>query len=388
MLVCAPQLTFSQVTMPETPADVKAAPEDAVKSPSGLASKLLSKGKGTEHPAAADTVTVHYSGWTTDGKLFDSSVKRGEPTSFPLNGVIKGWTEGVQLMVEGEKRRFWIPADLAYGENPGGGRPGGTLVFDIELISIKRAPKPPELSAPADAEKMPSGASVKTVVNGTGSKSPKAVDMVKLNISLWSPAGELLQSTDQDGRPAELPLEKLRVGGLPEAIMTMVTGEKKVAWIPAKVAFGPTLPPGAPEGGIVVEVELLSFKEGVPPPPVPEDVAAAPADAQKTASGLASKVLVKGSGKDHPKPTDRVTVHYSGWTTDGKLFDSSVTRGETSSFGLNQVISGWTEGVQLMVKGEKRRFWIPAGLAYGENPGGGRPGGMLVFDIELFDIQK
>lgn len=138
----------------------------------------------------------------------------------------------------------------------------------------------------------------------------------------------------------------------------------------------------------MVEVELLSIKEGVPPPPVPADVSAVPADAQKTASGLASKVLAKGAGKVHPKATDRVTVHYSGWTVDGKLFDSSVTRGETSSFGLNQVIPGWTEGVQLMVQGEKRRFWIPAGLAYGENPGGGRPGGMLVFDIELFEIQK
>jgi FKBP-type peptidyl-prolyl cis-trans isomerase len=139
---------------------------------------------------------------------------------------------------------------------------------------------------------------------------------------------------------------------------------------------------------LVVEVELLSFKEGVPPPPVPSDVAAAPKDAEKTSSGLASKVLSKGSGSEHPKASDRVTVHYSGWTTDGKLFDSSVTRGEPSSFGLNQVIKGWTEGVQLMVKGEKRRFWIPAALAYGENPGGGRPGGMLVFDIELLDIQK
>jgi FKBP-type peptidyl-prolyl cis-trans isomerase len=388
MILCAPQVTFSQSNMPETPTDVKAAPEDAVKTPSGLASKVLSKGNGSAHPAAADTVTVHYSGWTTDGKLFDSSVKRGEPTSFPLNGVIKGWTEGVQLMVEGEKRRFWIPADLAYGENPGGGRPGGMLVFDIELLSIKKAPKPPELTAPADAEKMPSGASVKTVLKGTGAKSPKSEDTVKLHISLWSPSGELLQSTSEDGRPAELPLDKLRIGGLPDAIKTMVAGEKKVAWIPANVAFGGSLPPGAPAGGIVVEVELLSFKEGVPPPPVPSDVAAVPADAEKTASGLASKVLTKGSGKEHPKATDKVTVHYSGWTLDGKLFDSSVTRGEPSSFGLNQVIPGWTEGVQLMVKGEKRRFWIPAGLAYGENPGGGRPGGMLVFDIELFEIQK
>jgi FKBP-type peptidyl-prolyl cis-trans isomerase len=374
--------------MPETPTDVKAAPEDAVKTPSGLASKVLSKGTGSEHPGAADTVTVHYSGWTTDGKLFDSSVKRGQPASFPLNGVIKGWTEGVQLMVAGEKRRFWIPAGLAYGENPGGGRPGGMLVFDIELLSIKKAPKPPELAAPADAEKMPSGISVKTVAKGSGTKSPKLEDIVKLEIAIWSPAGELLQSTGQDGRPAELPLDKLRIGGLPDAIKAMVEGEKKVAWIPASVAFGPNLPQGAPADGIVVEVELVSFKEGVPPPPVPADVGAVPTDAEKTASGLASKVLTKGTGTVHPKATDRVTVHYSGWTMDGKMFDSSVTRGETSTFGLNQVISGWTEGVQLMVKGEKRRFWIPAGLAYGENPGGGRPGGMLVFDIELFEIEK
>ena len=122
--------------MPETPADVQAAPADAQKTASGLASKVLTPGNGKKHPVAADTVTVHYSGWTTDGKLFDSSVKRGEPTSFPLNQVIKGWTEGLQLMVEGEKRRFWIPANLAYGEKPAGGAPGGTLVFDVELIKI------------------------------------------------------------------------------------------------------------------------------------------------------------------------------------------------------------------------------------------------------------
>jgi len=388
MLLSSPLAIFAQANMPETPSDVKAAPEDAVKTPSGLASKVLTKGTGAEHPAAADTVTVHYSGWTTDGKMFDSSVKRGEPTSFPLKGVIKGWTEGVQLMVEGEKRRFWIPADLAYGENPGGGRPGGLLVFDIELISIKKAPKAPELKAPADAEKTASGTSLKTVTKGTGTASPKGEDTVKVHLSLWSPDGELLQSTAQQGGPADIPLEKLNIGGLPDAIKTMVSGEKKVVWIPANVAFGKNPPPGAPSGGLVVEVELVSFKEGVPPPPVPADVAAVPADAEKTASGLASKILTKGSGAAHPKASDSVTVHYSGWTTDGKLFDSSVTRGEPSSFGLNQVIKGWTEGVQLMVKGEKRRFWIPAGLAYGENPGGGRPGGMLVFDIELLEVQK
>ena len=126
----------AEPTMPETPSDVAAAPADAAKTASGLASKVILAGKGDKHPAAADTVTVHYSGWTTDGKLFDSSVQRGQPTSFPLNGVIKGWTEGLQLMVEGEKRRLWIPGKLAYGDTAPPGAPAGTLVFDVELLEI------------------------------------------------------------------------------------------------------------------------------------------------------------------------------------------------------------------------------------------------------------
>jgi FKBP-type peptidyl-prolyl cis-trans isomerase len=246
----------------DTPADVKAVPADAEKTASGLASKMMKAGTGKEKPTAADTVDVHYAGWTLDGKLFDSSLNRGQSISFPLNGVIKGWTEGVQLMTAGEIRRFWIPADLAYGENPGGGRPGGMLVFDVELLSIKSAPK------------------------------------------------------------------------------------------------------------------------------APADVKAAPEDAEKTPSGLASKVLEKGKGTTHPSPTDNVSVHYSGWTTDGKLFDSSVSRGTPATFPLNRVIPGWTEGVQLMVEGEKRRFWIPGKLAYGDSPPPGAPAGLLVFDVELLKIVK
>jgi FKBP-type peptidyl-prolyl cis-trans isomerase len=249
--------------MPAAPDDVKAPPADAITSPTGLASKVLQAGNGGDKPGPADTVTVHYSGWTTDGKLFDSSVDRGKTISFGLDQVIKGWTEGLQLMVTGEKRRFWIPGNLAYGDNPRAGAPKGMLVFDVELFDIKKAPEPP---------------------------------------------------------------------------------------------------------------------------PVPEDVAAPPADAVKTASGLASKVLSPGNGSRHPKATDRVEVHYSGWTTDGELFDSSVVRGESIDFPLNGVIPGWTEGVQLMVGGEKRRFWIPANLAYGTNPPPGAPAGMLVFDVELLDI--
>jgi FKBP-type peptidyl-prolyl cis-trans isomerase len=262
------------------PADVAAAPADAEKTASGLASKVLQKGTGTEHPTADDKVKVHYTGWMTDGTMFDSSVLRGHPLEFPLKGVIKGWTEGVQLMVMGEKRRFWIPAELAYGDTPRRpGGPFGMLVFDVELLGISKVEPPP--------------------------------------------------------------------------------------------------PP--PQAG--------------PEPAVPTDVAAVPKNAKKTASGLAYRVLTKGKGKVHPTVTSTVKVHYTGWTTDGKRFDSSVVRGQPIDFPLNGVIKGWTEGVQLMVEGQKTRFWIPGKLAYGEVPEGGtRPGGpplgMLVFDVELLEIKK
>ena len=376
--------------MLEAPADVKAAPDDAEKTESGLASKVLTKGTGTEKPVAADTVTVHYTGWTTDGKMFDSSVERGSPTSFPLNGVIKGWTEGLQLMVAGEKRRFWIPANLAYGENPGGGRPGGTLVFDVELISIKKAAEPPKTpedvaAAPADAEKTESGLASKVLKAGTGTEHPKAVDTVNVHYTGWTTDGKLFDSSVTRGEPISFPLNGV-IKGWTEGVQLMVVGEKRRFWIPADLAYGENPGGGAPGGTLVFDVELLDIQKAPEPPKTPDDVAAAPADAEKTASGLASKVLKAGTGKETPKAESIVRVHYTGWTTDGKMFDSSVTRGEAAVFPLNRVIKGWTEGVQLMVEGESRRFWIPANLAYGENPGGGKPGGMLVFDVELLNV--
>ncbi|MGC6509004.1 MAG: FKBP-type peptidyl-prolyl cis-trans isomerase [Myxococcota bacterium] len=242
----------------EAPADVAAPPADAQKTESGLAYKVLSEGTGTELPTADSSVEVHYTGWTTDGKMFDSSVKRGKTASFPLSGVIAGWTEGLQLMKVGEKTRFWIPEELAYKGQPG--RPAGMLVFDVELVSIQN------------------------------------------------------------------------------------------------------------------------------PPEAPADVAAPPADSQKTESGLAYKVISSGTGDAKPASTSVVRVHYSGWTTDGKMFDSSVMRGRPATFPLNGVIAGWTEGVQLMTVGEKTRFWIPEELAYKGRPGA--PQGMLVFDVELLEIVK
>jgi peptidylprolyl isomerase len=117
----------------------------------------------------------------------------------------------------------------------------------------------------------------------------------------------------------------------------------------------------------------------------PPDVAAAPADAEVTSSGLASKPIVAGTGSSHPFPTSQVRVNYVGWTPDGMMFDASDDG--PAEFALDGVIDGWTEGVQLMVEGEVRRFWIPSELAYGDNPTSALvPAGDLVFDVELLEI--
>ena len=253
--ILAPAVLFAQTASSiPAPPDVAAPPADAVKTASGLATKILSPGTSKEHPTKDDLVRVHYSGWTTDGKLFDSSVASGRPATFGVAKVIAGFSEGIQLMVPGEKRRLWIPESLAYKGQAG--RPAGMLVFDVELIGMPNRP--------------------------------------------------------------------------------------------------------------------------------PADVKVPPADAKKTASGLAYKVLTPGVNARRPNATSRVTVHYTGWTTDGKMFDSSVVKGEPATFPVDGVIPGWTEGLQLMAVGEKTRFWIPEALAY---KGKSAPYGMLVFDVELIRIE-
>jgi peptidylprolyl isomerase len=161
----------------------------------------------------------------------------------------------------------------------------------------------------------------------------------------------------------------------------MVVGEKRRCWLPEKLAYGGAA--NRPKGMMVFDIELLETRPTPTTPP--PDVSGPPADASRTSTGLAYKVLRPGTGVRQPRQGDRVVVHYSGWTTNGKLFDSSVTRGEPMTLGLGDVIRGWGEGLQLMVEGQRMRFWIPQDLAYkGEQ---GAPRGMLVFDVDLVRIE-
>ena len=131
--ICAAALCLAAcAALAQQPAPVKTA--------SGLVYQSLKEGSGAS-PAATDVVKVHYRGTLPDGKEFDSSYSRGEPTEFPLNRVIKCWTEGVQMMKPGGKARLTCPAAIAYGERGAGGGvipPNATLIFEVELISVKR----------------------------------------------------------------------------------------------------------------------------------------------------------------------------------------------------------------------------------------------------------
>jgi len=364
------------------PEDVAAPPADAKKTEKGVSYKVLTPAPAPgDKPGPNDTVVVHYTGWTTDGKMFDSSVQRKHPARFSLSAVIPGWTDGLQVMTVGEKTRFWIPEELAYKGKKGA--PQGMLVFDVELQKVIKAPPVPEdvAAAPKDAKKTKSGVFYKVLAKGTGTKKPRAWDRVKIHYSGWTTDGKMFDSSVTKERPSELALNQ-DIPGRSEAIQTMVVGQKDRVWVPEDLAYKGK--PGRPQGMLVYEIELLEIKEMPEPPAVPKDVAAPPKDAKKTEKGVSYKVLKKGSGKDHPQASSKVKVHYTGWTTDGKMFDSSVTRGQPATFPLDSVIPGWTDGLQVMVVGDRTRFWIPEELAYKGKPG--RPQGMLVFDVELLEI--
>jgi FKBP-type peptidyl-prolyl cis-trans isomerase len=366
------------------PEDVAAAPADATKTASGLAYKVLEPGSGDATPKLNDTVKIESTGWTTDGATFETT-DGAKPKTVQVAKAIPGWTEAFQLMKVGQKVRMWVPEELAFKGMKG--RPAGTLVYDIKLVELIAAPEtPPDVAAaPADAKKTKSGLAYKVLTAGTDKDHPKEWDKVTVNYSGWTTDGKMFDSSVTRGKPASFNLKQV-IPGWTEGIPLMVKGEKTRFWIPKELAYDGK--PGKPQGMLVFDVELVEIEhlpEPPPPPETPKDVAAAPKDAQTTASGLAYKVLTKGKGKDHPKADSKVTVHYSGWTTDGKMFDSSVTRNRPASFPLGNVIKGWTEGLQLMVVGEKTRFWIPEALAYQGKPG--KPAGMLVFDVELIEFQ-
>lgn len=242
-------------------------------------------------------------------------------------------------------------------------------------------PAPPDVAAPPpDATTSSTTLAWKVLAAGTGRTHPAATDLVTFSYTAWTSDGKLLDSSFTREQPSTRPLDQVMPKGLQEGLLQMVAGEKRRFWIPPAIVWGLGRR-DLPGGLIVFDVELISFAASAVPTSMNFD---APREATRTASGLAYVVLKPGTGSVHPAATSMVTVHYSGWSADGGLFDSTVLRDQPAIFRVDTVPAGLAEGLQRMVVGEKARFWIPAELAY-TSPG--PPHVKLVFDVELLRIQ-
>jgi peptidylprolyl isomerase len=212
-------------------------------------------------------------------------------------------------------------------------------------------------------------------------------DYADVRYTVWRDDGSLFASTKDGFQRLDLARQ---IAGLREALLQMTAGERRRVWMPYAIAFG-SMPHiiNAPKTGLVYELELVKI---VRKPTVPADVAAPPSNAQRTASGLRSRVISKGHGTRHPTDQSRVELRYSSFTPDGKMYESSYTKGNSVTAKLMMVMDGWREGLKLMVEGERRVLWIPAKLAHGEIiPGQPAlpfepPRGPVVIDVELLKI--
>jgi len=195
----------------------------------------------------------------------------------------------------------------------------------------------------------------------------------------------MLRSTKLVGsNPQQIWMQHIRAVWA-KVLPRMVEGETRVIW-----SRDPSYSndPDVHKGDVLItELELVSFVE---PPATPKELGGPPDDAETSPTGLRSKRLVVGTGQVHPAPDEMVEIHYSVWTEDGELYASSILSGKPAQLMIRNNVPGFpdfTEGVQLMVVGEKRRFWIPAGPPYqGTNEQIRPPNGKRVCDLELFSI--
>lgn len=381
---------FDVIPSPAVPPDVGAPPATAQALPGNIKYTVVRDGTGTEKPRYFDTVTFNYTAWDATGRMFDTTEMRARAMTLPPFRVARAFEQVLTAMTAGQRVRFWVDAkDMRYANQPLPGAPDGLLTYEVELLQIEKAPAappapPPDVAKPpATGKKAGRGVIYKWLKQGPEGPTPKPTDKVKITYTAWTTDGRLIDSSVLKGGPVETALND-GIAGLTDGVPVLTVGSRARFWIPEELANKGA--PGKPQGMLVYDIEL---HEIISPPdphkklPAPSDVAAPPKDAKKTNKGVFYKILKPGNG---PKPTakDRVKVHYTGWQTDGTMFDSSVTKGQPAEFSLEGVIEGWKDGIPMLSVGDKARLWIPEELAYR----GGEPKGMLVFDVELLEIKS
>ncbi len=262
---------------PATPPDVAAIPATAQRSRSGLASVVVTPGPGKVHPRSYDGVTFHYTGWSSLGRIFDSSELRKRPKSTPMYREWPGIEEALAAMVVGERRRIWLPR-AAVATAPAGaeplvedqpGLPEGTLCLELSLLAIQPGHPIPAAPAdvaapPADALTTAAGVRYQVLTAGTGTAHPVDTDVVEVEYTGWAASGRAFDSTAIRGEPIKL-LVSRALPGWTDGLKTMVAGQTSRLWVPEALAFKGA--PGQPRGTVVFDLKLLRIVP--PPPPVP-----------------------------------------------------------------------------------------------------------------------
>jgi peptidylprolyl isomerase len=238
-------------------------------------------------------------------------------------------------------------------------------------------------SPPPGATTTASGVAMRVLRPGRGKQRPAGNDCVKLHFTAWKRDGSFLSDTRPWGDPQNQCLTTA-LPGVAEALSTMVVGEQLRVWVPARLTFTGNDDDRPPLVDATFDLELYAI---VKAPPAPASLRSPPASARKMESGLALERLKKGRGKQHPGDQSQVKLDFSGWTTDGRLVESSVMSRHPAVFPMAGVMPGWREALQQMVAGDRVRVWIPQGLAFGAHPRRGQPKGDLVYELELLEIQ-
>ena len=232
------------------------------KTESGLIYEIIKLGEG-EKPNATDKVEVHYHGTLEDGSVFDSSVDRNQTITFGLNQVIKGWTEGLQLMPVGSKFKFTIPPELGYGDRDMGSiPPNSTLIFEVELFDIKKPFVDQDFSLPAEEITTESGLRYLEHISGDGEVT-QAGNVVVVHYSGFLSDGTKFDSSHDRARPFNFTLGENRViKGWEEGLLNMKKGAKRTLIIPPELGYGSRGAGGVipPNATLVFEVELIDFK--------------------------------------------------------------------------------------------------------------------------------
>lgn len=389
-LLTIPLIFASLAQAPQTPPPPIPADTEIHTTPSGLKYSVLTPGKGGRRAARGDVATVHFTGWLPDGTMFESSRTRGAPLETPVNvgNVTKGWDEALCMMTPGERMKLTIPPELAYQER---GRPpvippNATLIFEVELLDVKFVGPEFHPAQPDRQKTLPSGIVYEMLDEGEGPMFDPAYRF-EAKYALWNTDGQLVDASEL-GRPWKFKLDSFQLAFGKEVFPLMRVGSRYRFEIPPALAFGAKaadalLPPNSVT---VWEIELVRQFE---PLPIPQFALSPDNRALKTKTGLLYEVLREGSGPV-PRMGNMVTIHFAGWTTDGKLFQASFPDGEPVSFPMrpNTSLPGWLEGLQLMKEGGLYRFTLPPELAFGKRgkPPEVGPDQPVVFVIELLQV--